>query len=482
MRRCVFPVLALLCLAGPTSAKTIRGFVTSVDSPTAWEIGDYKISLAPDAKLEVSDAKNPTAPAFKPSDVQIGTELQVEGDYNESTHELKAKSVEVFFFDTRQISRLTLIQTTPDMEKSDSGGWHGFLLADGQRVVVDDSTNVGLMPQLKENKEAKADRFPRNVSAPALTSLAAIGPDSLAYYAGETQPDGSVRATKLEFNIAGPDHAEEAFPKKYVAKIKNPDFARGKPGQISLPGRRYKILPDADVQQYISHLGQSLIPQSQKNLPASSPRKVRFSFYVVDDDYPNAGGYPSGVVVVYSGLIQSLDNEAQLAYMLSHEISRVVEEDWWRDYEFHKSRLRAVGAAGWGGQAASLLVPGIGLLALVAASQTASSMLNSDSYARSLENQADREALEWTLASGYDIREAPFAWQKLLREHGNGLKRFWPLCDARSSYLAVQLALVYKGADYSILKKDSDDFHGISQKIQNDQRRKARSNTRKPSS
>lgn len=473
---CAFPTLALLFLAWPTSAKTIRGFVTAVDSPTTWEIDDYKISLVPDAKLKVSDAKEPTA-AFKPSDVQIGTELQAEGDYNESTHELKAKSVQVFFFDTRQISRVTLLQTVPELEKSDSGGWHGFLPADGQRVVVTDSTTIGLMPQLKENKETKTNSrgSSPNVPAPALTSLAPVGPDSVVYYVGETQSDGSVLATKLEFDVAGPDPAEESFQKKYAPKIKDPDFARGKPGQIKLPGRRYKILSDADVQKYISHLGESLIPQSQKDLPDGSLRKVRFSFYVAANDHPDAGGFPSGVVVIYSGLIQSLDNEAQLAYMLSREISRVVEEDSWRDREYHKGQLMALRGGALAGDAAGFLIPGFGLVTLLATNQAAKNMLNSDPYARSLENQRDREALQWTLASGYDIREAPFAWQKLLREYGNGLKEFWAVCDTRRSYLAAQLALVYKSEDYSNLKKDSEDFHRISQKIQDYERKQATS-------
>ena len=288
MRKCVFPVLALLFLAGATSAKTIRGFVTAVDSPTAWEIDEYKVSLAPDTKLEVSEAKDPAAAAFKASDVQIGTEVKVEGDYNESTHELQAKSVEVFLFDTRQISRLTLLQATPELEKSDTGGWRGSLSADGQRVVITDSTAVGLIPHLKVSKEAKRNspKSSPNVPAPALTSLASVGPDSLVYYTGKTQSDGSVLATNLEFDVAGPDPAEGKFQNKYAPKIKDPDFARRKPGQIKVPAKRYAILADADVQQYISHLGESLIPQSQKNLPDSSPRKVRFSFYVAANDHP----------------------------------------------------------------------------------------------------------------------------------------------------------------------------------------------------
>jgi hypothetical protein len=63
-------------------------------------------------------------------------------------------------------------------------------------------------------------------------------------------------------------------------------------------------------------------------------------------------------------------------------------------------------------------------------------------YSRSLENQADRVGMEWMLASGYDIREAPRAWKAVSKRYGDhSTNLFW---DA-----------------YSQLKKDSDDFHKV---------------------
>src|SRR5271169_3439962 len=101
MRYFILLASALPLLASPSAATNLKvhGFVTSVNSPTSFEIDDYKI--AHDLKLTVVVEKaksDPTVTTFKPEDIRVGTELEITGDYNESTHELKAGSIEVFLF------------------------------------------------------------------------------------------------------------------------------------------------------------------------------------------------------------------------------------------------------------------------------------------------------------------------------------------------------------------------------------------------
>ena len=136
MRRLFAIVSIWLFLAGSLFAKevTIRGFVTDVKSPTVFEIDDYKItrdrSLAIDISAEEDD-KSRTA--FKPEDLRIGTELEVKGDYDESTGELKAKSIKVIFEDARKLRRTALLEQLPSLTKKGSG-WEGEIRADGQRI------------------------------------------------------------------------------------------------------------------------------------------------------------------------------------------------------------------------------------------------------------------------------------------------------------------------------------------------------------
>jgi hypothetical protein len=88
-------------------------------------------------------------------------------------------------------------------------------------------------------------------------------------------------------------------------------------------------------------------------------------------------------------------------------------------------------------------------------------------YARSLENQADRVGLEWMLASGYDIREAPRAWKAVALKMGDHPTNiFWDDHDnntTRRSYLMAELKNNYSEVDFSVLKKDSEEFHRIPQ-------------------
>jgi predicted Zn-dependent protease len=91
-------------------------------------------------------------------------------------------------------------------------------------------------------------------------------------------------------------------------------------------------------------------------------------------------------------------------------------------------------------------------------------------YARSLENQADRVGMEWMLVAGYDIREAPRAWKAVSKKYGDHpTNLFWDSHDnntTRRSYLMAELRNNYSDADFSRLKKDSDDFHKTASSVQ----------------
>ena len=76
---------------------------------------------------------------------------------------------------------------------------------------------------------------------------------------------------------------------------------------------------DSLVQGYVSSLGQSLVPPD-------TPASTTFSFRVVQDIYPNATALPDGRIYLTTGMLAHVDNEAQLAMVLGHEIGHVIEE------------------------------------------------------------------------------------------------------------------------------------------------------------
>ena len=123
----------------------------------------------------------------------------------------------------------------------------------------------------------------------------------------------------------------------------------------------------------------------------------------------NASMYPNGTMQVWTGLILRAQNEAQLAYILGHEIGHYLRRhsiQRWRDMEM-KSNVSvlfqiATAAAGVGslGQ--------LGHLALIGSIQA---------FSRDNEREADDVGVELMAQAGYDPREAPKIWELLMKEH-----------------------------------------------------------------
>ena len=76
------------------------------------------------------------------------------------------------------------------------------------------------------------------------------------------------------------------------------------------------MVDDPELQQYVSDLGQKLAADSERpDLP--------WSFSVVDDPTPNAFALPGGFIYVTRGMLNLMNNEAELALVLGHEIAHV---------------------------------------------------------------------------------------------------------------------------------------------------------------
>ena len=79
------------------------------------------------------------------------------------------------------------------------------------------------------------------------------------------------------------------------------------------------LLPESDpIVRYVQRLGE--------RLAAHAPgEKWPYSFHVINQKEINAFALPGGAIFVNLGTIQAADNEAQLAGVLAHEISHVVQ-------------------------------------------------------------------------------------------------------------------------------------------------------------
>ena len=116
----------------------------------------------------------------------------------------------------------------------------------------------------------------------------------------------------------------------------------------------------------------------------------------------NAFMAPNGMMQVWSGLMLRMENEAQIATVLAHELAHYLERHT-------LIRLRDAKSASAFGQF-------IGLFGAVGALGQIAVLAGQLSYSRDQEREADRIGLILMSKAGYDANEAPTVWSNLLAE------------------------------------------------------------------
>ncbi len=81
--------------------------------------------------------------------------------------------------------------------------------------------------------------------------------------------------------------------------------------------RRYQVLRDPGISSYVNEVGQRLAQVCDRP-------DIVYHFKVLEGKDVNAFSLPGGWVYVFTGLLDKLDNTAQMAGVLGHEIGHVV--------------------------------------------------------------------------------------------------------------------------------------------------------------
>jgi predicted Zn-dependent protease len=162
--------------------------------------------------------------------------------------------------------------------------------------------------------------------------------------------------------------------------------------------RQMGVYEDADLQRYVENVGLRLAKTSERpNLP--------WHFAVVDAPAVNAFALPGGYIYLTRGILPFLDNEAQMAGVLGHEIGHVTARHSAQQYTKATS-------AGIGLTLLSIFVPEARPLQGVA--ETALSVLFLK-YGRDDELQADQLGVQYTAQSGWDPGGVPGMLRTLAR-------------------------------------------------------------------
>lgn len=145
---------------------------------------------------------------------------------------------------------------------------------------------------------------------------------------------------------------------------------------------------DRELGRYVNSVGQKLAKVSDRpNLP--------YEFVVLNSSVPNAWALPGGKIAVNRGLLLELNNEAELAAVLGHEIVHAAARHGAKSME--RGMLLNVGIVGLG-----IATSGEDSAELIVGAAAVGSQLINQKYGRDAELESDFYGMKYMAKAGYD--------------------------------------------------------------------------------
>lgn len=166
--------------------------------------------------------------------------------------------------------------------------------------------------------------------------------------------------------------------------------------------QQYGVYEDEELQSYIEKVGQDVLEESHMRREDTDEkyRETEFSFKILNSPIANAFALPGGFIYVTRGMLAHMENEAQLAVVLGHEIAHVAARHAsQRAFEQQMGQLALIGGAVAGQEL--LGVPGQDILQL----GSAATQFLFLKYSRDDERESDRLGVEYAAMSNYDAAD-----------------------------------------------------------------------------
>ena len=236
------------------------------------------------------------------------------------------------------------------------------------------------------------------------------------------------------------------------------EIAAGQQAAAEIP-RQLPLLPDSSpVVQYVQRLGRELASHAPGE-------KWPYSFHVVNQKEINAFALPGGPVFVNLGTIQATDNEAELAGVIAHEISHVVQRHGTRAAS--KQMIAQVPLAILGGAVGGSALRQLGAMGL---SFGVGSYLLKNS--RNAESEADLLGTDIMYDTGYDPHALAVFFSKIEEQGGSRGPQFLsdhPNPGNRAQAVSKELATLprktsFRGnsSDFLAMKRDVSGMQPLS--------------------
>jgi predicted Zn-dependent protease len=179
-------------------------------------------------------------------------------------------------------------------------------------------------------------------------------------------------------------------------------------------GGDFDELPE--LSKYVNDVGQKLA--------AVADRKLPYEFVVLNNSVPNAWALPGGKIAVNRGLLTELENEAELAAVLGHEIVHAAAR--------HGAKAQERGTLMQAGLAIAQIGAAVGdvnqnVAGLVLQGAGLGAQLVQTKYSREQELEADQYGMRYMKQAGYDPQGAVTLQETFVRlaEEGGRGKQGW---------------------------------------------------------
>jgi len=163
------------------------------------------------------------------------------------------------------------------------------------------------------------------------------------------------------------------------------------------------IYRDNQLEDYLNQVARKLQPpEILEHIP--------FRIMVIKSPYLNAFAFPNGVIYIHTGILARMDNEAQLAALLGHEMTHCTHRHALKTLRHFKDKSDFL----VGVQGSLIQFRGIGKLVNQLGSLGSKAAVSG--YRRDLETEADLVGLQLMAKAGYDPNEALRLFEHLKRE------------------------------------------------------------------
>ena len=208
--------------------------------------------------------------------------------------------------------------------------------------------------------------------------------------------------------------------------------------------RTIGLYKDPKLEAYVAGIGKRMAAASERpNLP--------WEFHVVDDASVNAFALPGGFIYVTRGLLASINDEAELATVVGHEIGHVTNRH--SVQQISKQQLAQLGLG-----VGSILSSDIARFGQLASAGLSVLFLK---YGRDAENQADQAGFRYALNQDYDVREMTKVFETLDRisqASGGGKLPEWlsthPAPENRIQHIENMLDTLHRDPTKGIVNRE----------------------------